>query len=144
MDALEVLWPDGTRESFPVGAVDREIVGAGAVAGAAMAIGLVKERGGTMEEALSTLGVAAEFRRRFEAADLIIAKGQGNYEALGGAPDKVFECVGAEGFIARAIRHCRPLGQVLSMGFCTSPDALVPAAALAADLRAFIDPVQAE
>ena len=26
VDALEVLWPDGGRESFPVGAVDREIV----------------------------------------------------------------------------------------------------------------------
>jgi len=39
----------------------------GAVAGAVMAIGLMKERGDTMEEALRTLGVAAEFRRRFEA-----------------------------------------------------------------------------
>jgi len=39
----------------------------GAVAGAVMAIGLMKERGGTKEEALRTLGVAAEFRRRFEA-----------------------------------------------------------------------------
>ena len=39
----------------------------GAVAGAVMAIGLIKERGETMEEALGTLGVAAEFRRRFEA-----------------------------------------------------------------------------
>jgi len=26
VDALEVLWPDGGRESFPVGGVDREIV----------------------------------------------------------------------------------------------------------------------
>ena len=39
----------------------------GAVAGAVMAIGLMKERGDTMEEALRTLGLAAEFRRRFEA-----------------------------------------------------------------------------
>jgi C_GCAxxG_C_C family probable redox protein len=39
----------------------------GAVAGAVMAIGLKKERGGTMEEALRTLAVAQEFRRRFEA-----------------------------------------------------------------------------
>ena len=39
----------------------------GAVAGAVMAIGLIKERGDTMEEALGTLAVAAEFRRRFEA-----------------------------------------------------------------------------
>ena len=39
----------------------------GAVAGAVMAIGLMKKRGDTMQEALHTLGVAAEFRRRFEA-----------------------------------------------------------------------------
>lgn len=39
----------------------------GAVAGAVMAIGLMKERGDTMEEMLRTLAVAREFRRRFEA-----------------------------------------------------------------------------
>jgi len=31
-----------------------------------------------------------EFRRRFEAADLIIAKGQGNYETLSGVPKDIF------------------------------------------------------
>ena len=39
----------------------------GAVAGAVMAIGLIKDRGETMEGMLSTLGLAAEFRKRFEA-----------------------------------------------------------------------------
>ena len=39
----------------------------GAVSGAIMAMGLVKERGETMEDALVTLGIAQEFRRRFEA-----------------------------------------------------------------------------
>ena len=39
----------------------------GAVAGATMAIGLIRDRGKTMEEMLSTLGLAAEFRKRFEA-----------------------------------------------------------------------------
>ncbi len=39
----------------------------GAVAGAIMAIGLIKERGETMEEMFSVLGLAAEFRKRFEA-----------------------------------------------------------------------------
>ena len=38
----------------------------GAVAGAVMAIGLKQERGETMEEALRTLAVGQEFRRRFE------------------------------------------------------------------------------
>jgi C_GCAxxG_C_C family probable redox protein len=39
----------------------------GAVSGALMAIGLMRDRGKTMEEALATLSLAAEFRRRFEA-----------------------------------------------------------------------------
>ena len=39
----------------------------GAVAGAVMAIGLIKERGKTMEDWLHIAAVAQEFRRRFEA-----------------------------------------------------------------------------
>jgi len=39
----------------------------GAVAGAVMAIGLIKGRGETMEEMMGVLGLAAEFRKRFEA-----------------------------------------------------------------------------
>jgi len=39
----------------------------GAVAGAVMAIGLIKDRGETMEEMMSVFGLAAEFRKRFEA-----------------------------------------------------------------------------
>ena len=39
----------------------------GAVSGAVMALGLMKDRGETMEEALRTLSVAQEFRCRFEA-----------------------------------------------------------------------------
>ena len=50
-------------------------------------------------------------------------------EALGGKPDIVFECVGSPGFLMKGIQHVRDLGQVISMGFCTSPDQLVPAMA---------------
>ena len=39
----------------------------GAVTGAVMAMGLLKERGETLEEELDTLTIALEFRRRFEA-----------------------------------------------------------------------------
>ena len=49
--------------------------------------------------------------------------------ALGKSPDIVFECVGAVGLLSRAIQHARVLGHVLSLGFCTSPDTLVPAVA---------------
>lgn len=50
-------------------------------------------------------------------------------EALGGSPDLVFECIGSPGFVMKGIEHARTLGRVVSMGFCTSPDAIVPAVA---------------
>lgn len=50
-------------------------------------------------------------------------------EALKGSPDIVFECVGSPGFISKAIQHVRDFGQVVSMGFCTAPDQLIPAVA---------------
>jgi L-iditol 2-dehydrogenase len=50
-------------------------------------------------------------------------------EALGGPPDIVFECIGTQGFLMKGIQHARTLGRVMSMGFCTSPDQVVPAVA---------------
>jgi len=46
--------------------------------------------------------------------------------ARGGEPDVVFECAGAPGLLGKAIEHVRVLGQVVSLGFCTSPDPVVP------------------
>jgi (R,R)-butanediol dehydrogenase/meso-butanediol dehydrogenase/diacetyl reductase len=48
-------------------------------------------------------------------------------EALGGAPDVVFECVGASGLLGQAINHVRRFGKVVSAGFCTAPDPILPA-----------------
>lgn len=50
-------------------------------------------------------------------------------EALGGAPDVVFECVGAEGMLSKAVTHAGLFGKVVSLGFCTSPDPVMPAMA---------------
>jgi L-iditol 2-dehydrogenase len=50
-------------------------------------------------------------------------------EALGGAPDIVFECVGAEGMLGKAITHAKIYGHVTSLGFCTHPDPVMPAMA---------------
>lgn len=47
-------------------------------------------------------------------------------EALGGAPDFVFECVGAEGMLSKAVMHVKQFGKIVSLGFCTSPDPVVP------------------
>ena len=48
-------------------------------------------------------------------------------EALGGPPQVVFECVGAEGMLSKAILHASQFGRVVSLGFCTAPDPLIPA-----------------
>jgi 2-desacetyl-2-hydroxyethyl bacteriochlorophyllide A dehydrogenase len=50
-------------------------------------------------------------------------------EALGGPPDVVFECAGAVGLLQQAINHVRPFGKLMSLGFCTSPDPVVPGTA---------------
>jgi L-iditol 2-dehydrogenase len=50
-------------------------------------------------------------------------------EALGGPPDIVYECVGAEGMLGKAIQHVRPYGEIVSLGFCTSPDPIIPGVA---------------
>lgn len=66
-------------------------------------------------------------------ADAFITYGENEVgevmEALGGAPDLVYECVGAEGMLAKAVQHAGLFGKVVSLGFCTSPDPVMPAMA---------------
>jgi L-iditol 2-dehydrogenase len=64
-------------------------------------------------------------------ANSFVAYGQNEIgdvkEALGGAPQLVFECVGAEGLLSKAIQHVAQFGRIVSLGFCTGPDPIVPA-----------------
>jgi threonine dehydrogenase-like Zn-dependent dehydrogenase len=46
---------------------------------------------------------------------------------LGGPPDIVIEAVGVPGMLAKSIGLVAPNGTVISLGFCTSPDSVVPA-----------------
>jgi threonine dehydrogenase-like Zn-dependent dehydrogenase len=66
-------------------------------------------------------------------ADAFVAFGENeqgeSVEALGGPPDIVYECVGAEGMLAKAAQHAAVYGKVVSLGFCTRPDTLMPALA---------------
>jgi L-iditol 2-dehydrogenase len=48
-------------------------------------------------------------------------------EVLGGAPQLVFECVGANGMLSKAVRHVAQFGRIVSLGFCTAPDPIIPA-----------------
>ncbi len=47
-------------------------------------------------------------------------------EALGGSPQHVLECVGAEGMLTKAVTHVAQFGKIVSLGFCTSPDPIIP------------------
>ena len=48
-------------------------------------------------------------------------------EALGGAPQVILEAVGAEGMLSKAVQHAGPFGRIISLGFCTTPDPVIPA-----------------
>jgi threonine dehydrogenase-like Zn-dependent dehydrogenase len=81
---------------------------------------------------------AAPSSRRAELAGIMgangfVALGDGDvatiHAALGGPPDLVLECAGAVGLLGKAIDCVRTAGLVVSMGFCTSLDAIVPATA---------------
>ena len=66
-------------------------------------------------------------------ADAFVPFGDGEraemIEALGGAPQVVLECVGAEGMLAKAVSHAAPFARIVSLGFCTAPDPVIPALA---------------
>jgi len=47
-------------------------------------------------------------------------------EALGGAPDVVFECVGVPGMIEASCQYVKPTGTVCVLGFCTDRDHWLP------------------
>lgn len=50
-------------------------------------------------------------------------------EALGGSPDIVYECVGSEGMLTKAVMHVKAYGRIVSLGFCTHMDPVMPAMA---------------
>lgn len=47
-------------------------------------------------------------------------------EALGGSPQVVFEGVGAEGMMMKSVMHVGQFGRIISLGFCTTPDPIIP------------------
>lgn len=50
-------------------------------------------------------------------------------EAMRGNADIVLECVGAEGMLSKSVMHAGPFAKIVSLGFCTSPDPIMPALA---------------
>jgi len=80
---------------------------------------VVMSRSPRRTEMARAMGADAFVRYGDEEAEQVM-------EALRGPPDIVFECIGLEGFVARAVRHCRPFGTVISLGLGTVPDPVVP------------------
>ena len=61
----------------------------------------------------------------------VVAVTQSRYPPLVGgvSPAFVLECVGAEGMLMKATMHVAPFGKIVSLGFCTSPDPVIPGVA---------------
>jgi threonine dehydrogenase-like Zn-dependent dehydrogenase len=57
------------------------------------------------------------------------------HEALGGAPDVVLECIGEVGMLGKSVEHVRSDGTIVSLGFCTSPDPVIPGVATFKQVR---------
>jgi len=77
-----------------------------------------------------------EFRRRFEAADLVIAKGQGNYESLAGADKRIFFLLKVKCAVLAESLQC-PCGSLVlhhqpAVGFKSDSPAMTSTAATSA------------
>lgn len=106
------------------------VLGAGAIA--LTAVYWARRLGAGAIAAISRSAHRAELAIQM-GADEFLTYGEHEQEAvidaLGGEPDVVLECVGAPGFLNRAITHARLMGKVVSLGFCTQPDTVMPAVA---------------
>ncbi|KHK89093.1 alcohol dehydrogenase catalytic domain-containing protein [Novosphingobium malaysiense] len=75
-------------------------------------------------------------RRREEmalkmGADVFVQGGENEVaevqQALGGAPEIVFEGIGVEGALQKCVNHVAVDGKIVSLGFCTNADPVIPA-----------------
>ncbi|MDB5524919.1 MAG: gutB 1 [Rhizobium sp.] len=99
------------------------VVGAGAIG---LAVAFWARRLGASKVAVTDLNRFQEERAMelgasaFIESDAELSQNVGN--ALGGAPDIVFECVGKPGMIDHCIGLVRPRGKVVVLGLCTARD----------------------
>lgn len=112
------------------------VLGAGSVALAATY--WARQLGAGPVVAMSRSARRADMAKNL-GADGFVAFGENEHgeviEALGGSPDLVLECVGHEGMLGKAIEHVRPDGTIVSLGFCTHPDPVIPGIATYKQVR---------
>jgi threonine dehydrogenase-like Zn-dependent dehydrogenase len=104
------------------------VIGAGAIALAA--IYWARRLGAGKIVAMSRSKQRAEMAIKM-GADCFVQSGENEFtevrEALGGAPEVVFEGIGVVGALTQCINHAVSNGRVVSLGFCTKPDGILPA-----------------
>ena len=86
-------------------------------------------------------GKIVAISRSARRADLAMQMGANSFEtlgegetervsaALGGMPEVVIECTGAVGMTQKSVELVAPGGTVVSLGFCTAPDPILPSLA---------------
>jgi threonine dehydrogenase-like Zn-dependent dehydrogenase len=103
------------------------VTGAGAIALAA--IYWARRLGAGKIVAMSRSKQRAEMALKM-GADYFVQTGENEVnevrEALGGAPEVVFEGIGVVGALSQCINHVGSNGKVVSLGFCTKSDGILP------------------
>jgi threonine dehydrogenase-like Zn-dependent dehydrogenase len=120
----------GVRQAGPLNGRRVLVLGAGAVA--LCAIWWARQLGAGQIVATSRASRRGDMALAMGADAFIedAADAQANISAaFTGEAEVVLECIGSPGQLGRAIGLAGPFAQIVSMGFCTVPDALVPALA---------------
>jgi 2-desacetyl-2-hydroxyethyl bacteriochlorophyllide A dehydrogenase len=114
------------------------VMGAGAIG---LAAAYWARRSGAGKVAVSATSTRREDMARAMGADAFLTPQEGrtlaqqSADALGGAPDIVFECAGVPGSLDAAVSAVRRRGMVSAPGFCWTPDSFTPMAAMVKETR---------
>ena len=94
---------------------------------------IVSEVAKTRAALAKTMGATAVIHPHLESG----AEGllQQFSDAAGGAPDVIFECVGAPGLLQQCIEMAPHHGKIIPVGVCVQPDAIIPFFGLVKELR---------
>ena len=111
------------------------VLGAGSIA---LAAAYWAKRLGAARIVVMSRSTARADMAKAMGADAFVAYGENELrevaDALGGAPDVVFECIGSPGFLGKAIDHAAPFARVVSLGLSRAADPVLPIAAGMKDL----------